>query len=108
MAAGASTPEDQLRALASGQAGVLEALARMQVGSQERSELDEDTYLLTRLAALVATDAATASYPAHLDGAGRLPAAKVVAALAAVAPVVGSARVLSAASKLVAAGFLRT
>jgi hypothetical protein len=78
------------------------------VGSQERSELDEDTYLLTRLAALVATDAATASYPAHLDGAGRLPAAKVVAALAAVAPVVGSARVLSAASKLVAAGFLGT
>jgi hypothetical protein len=56
----------------------------------------------------VATDAATASYPAHLDGAGRLPAAKVVAALAAVAPVVGSARVLSAASKLVAAGFLGT
>jgi 4-carboxymuconolactone decarboxylase len=102
------TPEDQLRALATGEAGVLEALARMQVGSLERSRLDEETYLLARLAALVATDAAPVSYLAHLGRMGELPAAKVLATLAAVAPVVGSARVLSAASKLRAAGLLST
>jgi 4-carboxymuconolactone decarboxylase len=101
-------PEEQLRALADGQAGVLEALARMQVGSLERSKLDEETYLLVRLAALVATDAAEVSYRAHLGGGGQLavPAAKVLATLIAVAPVIGSARVLSGASKLVAARLL--
>jgi 4-carboxymuconolactone decarboxylase len=99
-------PEDQLRALADGHAGVLEALAQMQVGSLERSKLDEETYLLVRLAALVATDAAPVSYRAHLGGLPAVPAAKVLATLIAVAPVVGSARVLSAASKLVAAGLL--
>lgn len=101
--------EEQLRALADGQAGVLERLTRMQVGSLERSKLDEETYLLVRLAALVATDAAPVAYQAHLGGGGQLavPAAKVLATLRAVAPVVGSARVLSAASKLVAAGLLK-
>ena len=101
-------PQDQLRALATGEAGVLEALARMQVGSLERSKLDEETYLLARLAALVATDAEPVSYLAHLGRVGELPAAKVLATLAAVAPVVGSARVLSAASRLRASGLLTT
>ena len=97
-----------MRALAAGQVGVLEALGRMQVGSLERSRLDEETYLLARLAALVATDAAPVSYLAHLGGIGDLPATKVLATLAEVAPVVGSARALSAASKLAAAGLLPT
>jgi hypothetical protein len=74
-----ATPEDCLRALAAGDASVLETLARMEVGALARSGLDEESYLLIRLAALVATDAA---------------------------PVVGSARVLSAASKLALAGLL--
>jgi hypothetical protein len=101
-------PEDQLRALAGGQDRVLEALARMQVDSLERSRLDEETYLLARLAALVATDAAPVSYRVHLGGLAHLPATKVIATLAAVAPVVGSARVLSAASRMAAAGLLGT
>ena len=95
---------EQLRALADGQAGVLEALAQMQLGSLERSKLDEETYLLVRLAALVATDAAPVSYQAHLGG--QLAAAKVLATLIAITPVVGSARVLSAASNLLGAGLL--
>ena len=103
-----STPEDQLRALAAGQAATLEALARMQVDTLEHSKLDEETYLLVRLAALVATDAAAVAYRAHLPGAGdpNLPAAKVLATIVAIAPVVGSARLLSAASELVRAGLL--
>jgi 4-carboxymuconolactone decarboxylase len=104
-----STPEDQLRALAAGQAAILEALAEMQVGAFERSNLDEETYLLVRLAALVATDAGAVAYRTHLPGAGysTISADKVLATFAAIAPVVGSARVLSAASELTSAGLLR-
>ena len=61
-----------------------------------------------RLAALVATDAAPVSYPAHLGGPGEpgLPVAKIIGVFGAIAPFVGSARVLSAASKLDLAGLL--
>jgi 4-carboxymuconolactone decarboxylase len=97
---------EQLRALADGQADVLEALAQMQLGSLERSNLDQETYLLVRLAALVATDAAPVSYQAHLGGQLAFPTAKVLATLIAITPVVGSARVLSAASNLLGAGLL--
>jgi hypothetical protein len=100
-----ATPEDCLRALAAGDASVLETLARMEVGALARSGLDEESYLLIRLAALVATDAAPVSYRAHLGGAG-LPTSELLATLVAIAPVVGSARVLSAASKLTLAGLL--
>jgi alkylhydroperoxidase/carboxymuconolactone decarboxylase family protein YurZ len=103
-----STPEEQLRALAAGQAAVLEALAQMQVSTLEHSKLDDETYLLVRLAALVATGAESVSYRAHLSGAGDpdLSAANVIATLVAIAPIVGSARVLSAASELARAGLL--
>lgn len=100
-----ATPEDCLRALAAGQASVLETLARMEVGALARSGLDEETYLLIRLAALVATDAAPVSYRAHLGAAG-LSTSETLAVLVAITPVVGSARVLSAASKLGLAGLL--
>jgi 4-carboxymuconolactone decarboxylase len=102
-----STPEDQLQAIAAGQATVLEELARMQVSALERSKLDKETYLLVRLAALVATDAVAVAYRAHL-GAGDpiISSAKALATLVAIAPVVGSARVLSAASELARAGVL--
>ena len=98
-------PEERLRALATGHDSVLEAMAQMQLGALERSGLDEETYLLVRLAALVATDAAPVSYRAHLGAAG-LSTAEILAALQAIAPVVGSARVLSAASKLGLAGLV--
>jgi 4-carboxymuconolactone decarboxylase len=96
-----ATPEDRLRALAEGQTSVLETLARVPVEALERSGLDEETYLLIRLAALVAADA----YRAHLGAAG-LSTAKILATLVAIAPVVGSARVLSAAAKLALAGLV--
>jgi hypothetical protein len=83
------TAEDHLQALATGRAAVLETLAQMQLGTLDRSGLDEQTYLLVRLAALVATDAAPVSYRVHLGDSGALvlPAAKVLATLVAIAPV---------------------
>jgi len=103
-----STPEQSLQALAAGDAPVLETLAQMQLGALERSNLDEQTYLLVRLAALVATDAAPVSYLAHLGVADDLGISmdKVLGTFVAVAPIVGSARVLSAASRLVRAGLV--
>jgi 4-carboxymuconolactone decarboxylase len=100
-----ATPDDSLQALASGEAPVLEALAQMQVGTLEGSKLGEETYLLVRLAALVATDAAPVAYHAHLGDLG-LSMDKVLGTLVAIAPVVGSARVLSAASRMVQAGLI--
>jgi hypothetical protein len=103
-----ASPEERLRALAEGHDSVLAAMAQMQLEALERSGLDEETYLLIRLAALVAADAGPASYRAQLGAAGhtRLPMAKVLGALVAIAPVVGSARVLSAAATLARAGLL--
>ena len=104
-----STPEQSLQALAAGDAPVLETLAQMQLGALERSNLDEQTYLLVRLAALVATDAAPVSYLAHLGVAGDLGISmdEVLGTFVAIAPIVGSARVLSAASRMVRAGLVR-
>jgi alkylhydroperoxidase/carboxymuconolactone decarboxylase family protein YurZ len=101
-------PANLRRASRRGVASVLETLAQMQVGTLERSGLDEETYLLIRLAALVATEAAPSAYHAHLGAAADvgLPIAKVLGTLVAVAPIAGSARVLSAASELLRAGLL--
>jgi 4-carboxymuconolactone decarboxylase len=109
--------EERLRALAEGHDSVLEAMAQMQLEALERSGLDEETYLLIRLAALVATDAGPASYRAQLSAASyraqlgvaghtRVSMVKMLGALVAIAPVVGSARVLSAAATLARAGLL--
>jgi alkylhydroperoxidase/carboxymuconolactone decarboxylase family protein YurZ len=103
-----STPERSLRALAAGDASVLETLAQMQLETLERSALDEQTYVLVRLAALVATDAAPVSYRAHRGVADDLGISmdKVLGTFVAIAPIVGSGRVLSAASRMDRAGLI--
>jgi 4-carboxymuconolactone decarboxylase len=101
------TAEDRLRALASGQVPVLETLAQMRVDNLEQSELDEDTYRLVRLAALVASDASPVSYLAHLRVDGpRIPNELILGTLVAIAPLIGSARVVSAAARLAEAGLI--
>ena len=105
-----ATPEDRLRALASGEVPVLETLARMQVGAAERSKLDRETYLLVRLAALVATDAAPISYLGHLAGDAEVGVSmdEILGTFVAIAPIVGSSRVLSAASRMAGVGLITT
>ena len=95
-----SAAEDILREVAHGEAPVLETLAEMHLDTFERSGLDAKTYFLVRLAALVAMDAAPASYLLALataEDAG-VSTEDMKGTLAAVAPVVGSARIVSAAS----------
>ncbi len=78
---------------------VLETLAAMTAASLERCDLPADTLLLVRLAALVAVDARPMSYLAHI-GAGAevgLTLEDAQNVLVAVAPIVGTARVMSGA-----------
>ena len=84
---------------------VLDLLASMTASSIEASTLDPETLMLVRIAALVAMDAPPISYVMNLGAAGELgvDAEQVRGVLAAVAPIVGTARVASATSKIVRA-----
>jgi 4-carboxymuconolactone decarboxylase len=88
--------------IAQGDAPVLETLLQMNIDAAERSGLDADTYLLVRLAALVAMDAAPVSYLITLGAAADtgLTVEKAQAVLVVIAPVVGSARVTAAAGAI--------
>jgi 4-carboxymuconolactone decarboxylase len=84
---------------------VLDLLANMTAASLEASSLDPQTLMLVRIAALVAVDAPPASYLMNLKAAGELDvdAEQVRGVLAAVAPIVGTAKVASATGKIVRA-----
>jgi 4-carboxymuconolactone decarboxylase len=81
---------------------VLDVLATMTEAAVERSTLDPAAQILLRFAALVALDAAPASYLFHF-GAGAeqgLTAEDARQVLITLAPVVGTARIVSASSKI--------
>ncbi|HEY7730874.1 MAG TPA: hypothetical protein VH950_08240 [Gaiellaceae bacterium] len=84
---------------------VLDLLAGMTADSLEASSLDTESLLLVRIAALVAVDAPPVSYLLNLGAAGEvgLDAEQVRGVLAAVAPIVGTARVASATGNIVRA-----
>jgi len=84
---------------------VLDLLASMTADSLEASSLDSETLMLVRIAALVAVDAPPISYAFNLEAAGDLDidAEQVRGVLAAVAPIVGTARVASALGKIMRA-----
>ncbi len=84
---------------------VLDLLASMTADSIEASSLDSETLALVRIAALVAVDAPAASYLLNLGAASELDLGleDVRGVLAAVAPIVGTARVASATGKIAAA-----
>lgn len=84
---------------------VLDLLATMTAESFEASDLDDRTLMLVRIAALVAMDAPPASYLFNLGAAGDvgIDGDAVQDVLAAVAPIVGSARVAAATGNIVRA-----
>ena len=84
---------------------LLDLLAKMTAESLEASSLDERTLMLVRIAALVAVDAPPVSYLLNLEVAGKVGVdeEQVRGVLTAIAPIVGTARVASAASKMVRA-----
>ena len=84
---------------------ILDLLASMTADSIEVSSLDTEALMLVRLAALVAVDAPPVSYLLNLGAAADLEidAEQVRGVLAAVAPIVGTARVASATGNIVRA-----
>jgi alkylhydroperoxidase/carboxymuconolactone decarboxylase family protein YurZ len=101
----ASPSQSTLSGVAQGDAPVLESLIAMNLDSMEKSELDPRTYFLVRIAALVAMDAAPVSYMINLGLAADVGVTLEDAqgTLIAIAPVVGSARVASAAGNVLRA-----
>ncbi|MYS80464.1 carboxymuconolactone decarboxylase family protein [Embleya scabrispora] len=81
---------------------VLDTLAAMTLDSLERCGLAPDTLILTRVAALVAMDAPPMSYLAHFKAGAEtdLTPEQIQDVLVAIAPVVGTARVMAAAGHI--------
>ena len=84
---------------------VLDLLAGMTADSIEASDLDPETLMLVRIAALIAVDAPPASYLMNLGAASELGIGEdqVRSVLAAVAPIVGTPRVVAATGNIVRA-----
>ncbi len=81
---------------------VLDTIAAMTVDSIERCGLDDRTLILTRIAALASMDAPAISYAAHIGPALQtgLTSEQLQDVLVAIAPVVGTARVMAAAGNI--------
>jgi 4-carboxymuconolactone decarboxylase len=84
---------------------VLDLLKDMTAASLDATNLDEQTLMLVRIAALVAIDAPPLSYAMNLEAAGEVgvDAEQVRGVLAAIAPIVGTTRVVSATSSIAGA-----
>ena len=98
MASGRTQTEEQLCAVAGGDLRALVLPA----------ELDGDTHRLVQIAALVALDGPLVSWVGQLDAADKeqVDLDQVLGALVAIAPIVGTLRVVSAARKIVRAAGL--
>jgi alkylhydroperoxidase/carboxymuconolactone decarboxylase family protein YurZ len=82
-----------------GETPVLDTIGAMTVESLARCSLSPDELVLVRLAALAAVDARPISYLAHVGVAieAGVTVERVQDVLVAVAPIIGSARTMSAA-----------
>jgi hypothetical protein len=81
---------------------LLDLLGSMTLASLEVSNLDPGELMLVRIAALVAVDAPPVSYATNLEAIASvgIDAERVRDVLAAVAPIVGTARVASATGNI--------
>jgi alkylhydroperoxidase/carboxymuconolactone decarboxylase family protein YurZ len=94
--------EELMRELAVDGHRIIAAVAEEHSDALRHAGIDAPTALLVRIAALVTLDAAPASYCIHLslaDAAG-LSADAIEATLMELVPLIGTARVISAAGKI--------
>jgi hypothetical protein len=84
---------------------LFDLLAKMTADSIEVSPLDAHTFMVARIAALIAVNAPPASYIANLRAAGlaEVTADEVRGVAMAVAPVVGTTRIIAAAGNVLRA-----
>jgi hypothetical protein len=87
------------------EAPVLDLIKEMTASSIQASTLDEKELMLVRLAALVAIDAPPASYLVNLGAASELEIEleDVRGILAAIAPIVGTPRIVGATGNIMRA-----
>jgi len=95
--------EDRLRSVAKGDMSGVEVLARMHEGVLEATGLDPETFQLVQIAALAAVDGCPVSWLAHLEAADEieLDLEKILGTLMAIAPIVGTPRVVAAGARIV-------
>ena len=101
-------PLESLRVLAQGDFSTLDALQSLLADTIEASGLDPQTFMLVRMAALATLDAAPASWMMNIavsNEAGLAPEL-MLGTLIAIAPVIGTARIVSAASHITRAFYL--
>src|SRR4051812_18022689 len=100
-----TAPDNALGPIAQGDAPIIETVLAMNLDALERSGLDPETYVLVRLAVLVAVDAPPASYLATLGVAEESGATVEMAqpGVVALAPLVGSPRIPAAAGNILRA-----
>ena len=84
---------------------VLDTLVDLTAASVDHSSLPPRDFMLARLAALIAVDAPPASYLANADAAEKsgITADDIQEVMIAIAPIVGTTRVVSAAGKILRA-----
>ena len=101
-------PQDSLKGLAEGDLTMLNVLQRMIEGTFEESGLDPKTFMLVRMAALATLDAAPASWLMNIavGSEAGLAREQLLGTLIAIAPVIGTARVVSAAGNIIKAFIL--
>jgi 4-carboxymuconolactone decarboxylase len=104
MASPSTQSAKSLGSLAAGDAPVLETLAQMTINTLERSGLDERSYFLVRIAGLAAMDAPPASYLLNTTAAAKyLEPGDLQGLIVALAPVIGTARTVSATGNILRA-----
>ena len=84
---------------------MLNVLTRMIEGTFEESGLDPKTFMLVRMASLATLDAAAPSWLMNIEAASEagLEPEAILGTLIAIAPVIGTARIVSAAGHIMQA-----
>ena len=105
MSTNMENPLESLQVLAEGDFSTLDALKSLIADTYEASGLDPQTFMLVRMAALATLDAAPASWMMNISVSGEagLAPEQILGTLIAIAPVIGTARIVSAAGSILRA-----
>jgi 4-carboxymuconolactone decarboxylase len=97
--------KERLHEVASAHPEVLTTLFQMNQDNQANSGLDSQTYHLVRLAALASADAPPASWLVNLSrsSAEQVSSEQLMGMFVAIAPLIGTARIVSAAGNILRA-----
>ena len=104
MSVGAN-PDEALRGMALGDGAVMAEVLKLHVDNLTESGLDKKSYSLARIAALIALGAEEASFVTNINTAIEwgVTSDEIIGVLIALAPQVGTVRIVAAAPKVATA-----